>query len=321
MVQALSPQRRMMAVLIGGFLGTISRFLLSQLIQSLLGKSWPFDIFTINITGAFALAFVNVLADATILIGPTRRLFITVGFLGAYTTFSSLSLNVVQLLEAGQWFPGLLFLVVSLDEGYFAVLLGDWLGHQFCTFIRQLNPSLLPPTQEPLIKTLKTQTMNSVYTKEAVKLAQLLLDRPSLAGLIADIRQDLRSTSSRRVLPDTDKQKQVQEALVTRLKAQARNSSNAKEAIKLAQPLPNRQNFAAPISDFGSGGVDGPSAISDFGLGAVASPTVLPDTGKQRQFRRPYVKEPIAQTANSPSTKAGEKLPNHARWIGRKYSL
>jgi CrcB protein len=313
MLQTLSPQRRrIIAVLIGGFLGTISRFLLSQLIQSLLGKSWPFDIFLINITGAFALAFVNVLADATILIGPTRRLFITVGFLGAYTTFSTLSLNVVQLLTAGQWFPGLLFLVVSLDEGYFAVLLGDWLGHQFCAYMRQLNPSLLPPAQEPLVKTLKTQTLNSAYTKEAAKLAQLLLNRPSLAGLISDIRLDLEATSSRKVLPETDKQKRVQAALATALKAQALNSPSTKEAVKMAQPLPDRQRLAEPISD---------EPISDMRLEITPSPKVLPDTGKQRQFRGPYVKVPRTQTLNSTSRTEASKVPDHARWLGRKYSL
>jgi CrcB protein len=249
MAQTLSPQRRVIVVLIGGFLGTISRFLLSQLIQSLLGKNWPFDIFVINITGAFILAFVNVLADAAILIGPTRRLFITVGFLGAYTTFSSLSLGVVQLLTSGQWFAGLLFLVVSLDEGYFAVLLGDWLGHRLCAFMRQRNPSLSPPVQEPLVKVFKAQTMNSVATKEAAKLAQLLLNRPSLAGLLSNIRLDLESTSNRKVLPQTDKQKQAQEALVTILKSQARNLPMTKEPVKVAQPSPNRQCIAEPISD------------------------------------------------------------------------
>ena len=78
---SLSARRRIIAVLIGGFCGTVTRYLLSLFIQSWLGKSWPYDILLINITGALVLAFVTTLADATFLVGPTRRLFINVGFL------------------------------------------------------------------------------------------------------------------------------------------------------------------------------------------------------------------------------------------------
>jgi fluoride ion exporter CrcB/FEX len=57
-----------------------------------------YDILFINLTGALLLAFCMVLADATFLLGPTRRLFVNVGFLGAYTTFSSLAMGDVLLL-------------------------------------------------------------------------------------------------------------------------------------------------------------------------------------------------------------------------------
>src|SRR5579884_2680656 len=85
MARTLSLRRRVMAVFFGGFFGTLMRYLLSTLIQSWLGKNFPFDILFINITGALILALVTVLADATFLVGPTRRLFINIGFLGAYT--------------------------------------------------------------------------------------------------------------------------------------------------------------------------------------------------------------------------------------------
>src|SRR5438105_15435965 len=94
-VNAHSLRRRLIAVLCGGFCGTITRYLLSGLIQSYLGKAWPYDILFINVTGAFILSFATTLAETTLLVGPTRRLFINVGFLGAYTTFSSLALGHV----------------------------------------------------------------------------------------------------------------------------------------------------------------------------------------------------------------------------------
>ena len=127
---ALSVWRRVSAVLIGGFCGTITRYLLSILIQSWFGKALPYDIFLINITGAFILAFVTTLADAIFLIGPTRRLFINVGFLGAYTTFSSLALGDVQLLSHSQEIYALLYFLLSLFGGVLAVMLGNWLGQK-----------------------------------------------------------------------------------------------------------------------------------------------------------------------------------------------
>ena len=99
---AFSERRRILAILVGGFCGTVTRYLLSIAVQGWLGKGWPYDILLINVTGAFVLAFATTLADATFLIGPTRRLFINVGFLGAYTTFSSLSLGDAT----GRWFIG-----------------------------------------------------------------------------------------------------------------------------------------------------------------------------------------------------------------------
>lgn len=138
MAGSLSLRRRIFAVLCGGFCGAIVRDLLSLLVQSHLGKGWPYDILSINITGAFVFAFVTVLADATLLIGPTRRLFITVGFLGAYTTFSSLALGDVLLFAKSAWLAALLYLFASLGGGVLAVLLGDWLG-QWC--VRRLRRS------------------------------------------------------------------------------------------------------------------------------------------------------------------------------------
>ncbi|WP_322480473.1 fluoride efflux transporter CrcB [Thermogemmatispora sp.] len=128
MAQVLSASRRLGAVAVGGFCGTLARAWLSPFLQACFGKSWPYDILLINLSGALALALVTVLAEATFLIGPTRRLLITVGFLGAYTTFSSLALGDVLLLATGRWLAAGLYLVVSLVGGIGAVLLGQWLG-------------------------------------------------------------------------------------------------------------------------------------------------------------------------------------------------
>jgi CrcB protein len=135
--EELSLSRRVLAVFLGGFLGTIIRYLLSLLIQSYLGKDWPYDILLINLTGTFFLAFFTTLADAAILIGPTRRLFLNVGFLGAYTTFSSLALGDVLLSSNGQWLPAFLYLFCSIIGGIVAILLGILSGQWSIKRVKQ----------------------------------------------------------------------------------------------------------------------------------------------------------------------------------------
>jgi CrcB protein len=137
MSQTLSARRRVLAVLCGGFVGTITRYLLSLAIQSWLGKEWPYDILTINLTGALVFAFIATLADTTILIGPTRRLFITTGFLGAYTTFSSLALGEILLFSKGAWTLALLYLTLSLCGGIVAILAGDWFAQAIVQRLRR----------------------------------------------------------------------------------------------------------------------------------------------------------------------------------------
>lgn len=144
-----SLSRRLLAVFCGGFFGTLVRYLLSILIQGYLGKGWPYDILSINITGAFVLAFVTTLADASVLIGPTRRLLINVGFLGAYTTFSSLALGDVLLFANGRWLLALLYLVLSIVGGIIAVLAGDMLGQwSIKQFKNRTKPSVIENTKE-----------------------------------------------------------------------------------------------------------------------------------------------------------------------------
>jgi CrcB protein len=147
----LALSRRILAVFLGGFLGTIARYLLSQLIQSYLGKGWPYDILLVNLTGAFFLALFTTLADAAMFIGPTRRLFLNVGFLGAYTTFSSLALGDILLTSNDQWLPAFLYLFFSIAGGILAIILGILSGQWSIkkvkrTFTRQAALEIVVPT-------------------------------------------------------------------------------------------------------------------------------------------------------------------------------
>ena len=147
----LTARRRWIAVLAGGFCGTVARYLLSLLIQGWLGKGWPFDILLINLTGALLLACVTTLADATFLVGPTRRLFINVGFLGAYTTFSSLALGDVLLATGQHWLLAILYLACSLFGGLGVVVLGNILGRTILRVGKQTQPPLGEQQQDTIV--------------------------------------------------------------------------------------------------------------------------------------------------------------------------
>jgi fluoride exporter len=152
MAGALSMRRRWLAVLCGGFFGALARYGLGILMQGWWGKSWPFDILFINLTGACLLALITTLADATFLIGPTRRLLLNTGFLGAYTTFSTFALGDVLLLSKGAWAGAVLYLVLSIAGGLLAVVIGDWLGQMIIVRFKRTTGKLaalkIPPFKD-----------------------------------------------------------------------------------------------------------------------------------------------------------------------------
>lgn len=163
-VQTLSAPRRLLAVLCGGFLGTLVRYETSMLIQAWLGTGWPYDILLINLTGACALALLTTLADTTFLIGPTRRLFLTTGVLGAYTTFSSLALGDILLFNKGAWLLALLYLTLSLFGGLGMILLGDRLGQLLITRIQRRVSE--PPTS-------RDEQQTHTYTENNAPVAEM----------------------------------------------------------------------------------------------------------------------------------------------------
>ncbi len=136
--------KRLLAVFCGGFLGTLARYLLSHAVQGMLGNGWPYDILLINVTGAFVLALLTMFAEVSLFIGPTRRLFLNVGFMGAYTTFSSLALGDATLFSEQKIFLALLYLVCSLLGGIVAVLLGQMSGHWLIRYVKSMRTYSAP---------------------------------------------------------------------------------------------------------------------------------------------------------------------------------
>lgn len=104
----------LLVVAVGGALGSIARYLVSVAAGRLFGPDFPWGTLTVNVVGSFAMGvFVGLLALR--LDGSTAlRLFVAVGMLGGFTTFSSFSLDAVVLWERGAVFAAAGYVVASL---------------------------------------------------------------------------------------------------------------------------------------------------------------------------------------------------------------
>jgi CrcB protein len=117
---------RLMAVMIGGAAGALARWAVELAVPPLQG--FPLATFLINITGAFALGLLGVLLLERL--PPTRYLrpLLGIGFLGAYTTFSTMAVEGVRLLDDGRPQLAVAYWVATLLVGQMAGVWGMWLG-------------------------------------------------------------------------------------------------------------------------------------------------------------------------------------------------
>lgn len=115
-------------VALGGAIGSVFRYLAGVLAVRLTGLSFPWGTMAINILGGFLMGvFVEVLArrfDAS----NELRLFVAVGVLGGFTTFSSFSLDFAVLWERGALAPAFAYALASVIGSIAALFLGLWLA-------------------------------------------------------------------------------------------------------------------------------------------------------------------------------------------------
>ena len=104
--------------------GGLSRYYLSGWVYALLGRSFPYGTFVVNIVGAYLIGLVMELGLRSTALSDTWRLGLTVGFLGGLTTFSTFSYETFKLLEDGQF----LLAAVNVLASVFICLLCTWLG-------------------------------------------------------------------------------------------------------------------------------------------------------------------------------------------------
>jgi CrcB protein len=114
-----------MLVGIGGFLGANARFVLARWIGALVETRFPLGTFAINVSGSFLLGLLGALVGQKVLPdSDAARLALGVGFLGAFTTFSTFEYETHALLEDGSWFAAAANVCVSVVVGLIALRAG-----------------------------------------------------------------------------------------------------------------------------------------------------------------------------------------------------
>jgi fluoride exporter len=109
---------------IGGFLGAIARFWLGGYIGDRWGTRFPYGTFVVNITGSFLVGFIlTILAERTHW-SPNWRYLIPVGFIAAYTTFSTFEYETFRSIQDGELLVAGLNVVLSVVVGFVAVWIG-----------------------------------------------------------------------------------------------------------------------------------------------------------------------------------------------------
>lgn len=110
---------------IGGFLGAIARYAIGLWIGQKWGRSFPIGTFVVNVSGSFFIGLIMSLFTEKLMVNPQWRLFLTVGFLGAYTTFSTFEYETGSLLKDGEWLIALMNVILSVVAGFVALKLGE----------------------------------------------------------------------------------------------------------------------------------------------------------------------------------------------------
>ena len=117
-----------LVIMLGGSLGALARYVLSSVVSEKLGSSFPYGTLSVNVIGSFLMGFLAIVLVERMGLDPLLRLGIFVGFLGAFTTFSTFSMETMNLFEQGLHMRALLNMIISVMLSVLAVWLGFIIG-------------------------------------------------------------------------------------------------------------------------------------------------------------------------------------------------
>lgn len=116
------------AIAVGGTLGCWARYGMTNLVQSIYGRDFPYATMSINLLGSFLMGFLFIETVERLSTSPALRVGILTGFLGGYTTFSTFSMESVLLVEQGYVLRAALYMALSTILGYIAAFGGVYIA-------------------------------------------------------------------------------------------------------------------------------------------------------------------------------------------------
>ena len=124
-------------IAVGGALGSVGRYWLSGFVATRFGETFPWGTIIVNVTGSFIIGMFASLTgpEGRWLVPSTLRTFFMIGICGGYTTFSSFSLQTLNLANAGEWGRAGLNVILSVV----LCLAGVWLGWLLANQLNQLK--------------------------------------------------------------------------------------------------------------------------------------------------------------------------------------
>lgn len=123
-----STSQNLLLLALAGALGTLARFGLAATSHRLIGTGFPWGTLAVNVLGCFVFGLIWAVAESRVPLGPQARLIVFVGFLGAFTTFSTFAFESTQLMQERQWVTMLGHFAAHNVLGVAAVVGGFSLG-------------------------------------------------------------------------------------------------------------------------------------------------------------------------------------------------
>lgn len=122
--------KQILAIAVGGSLGALLRYGVANGVHAVLGRGFPYGTLVVNVSGCLAMGVLYVLLVERLALSPEWRAALLIGVLGAFTTFSSFSMETFALFEEGEWMKALMNVVLSVSLCLAAVWLGVLAGRR-----------------------------------------------------------------------------------------------------------------------------------------------------------------------------------------------
>lgn len=117
-----------LAIAIGGILGCWARYVMTNLVQAIYGRDFPYATLSINVLGSFLMGFLFIETLERLTIAPYLRIGILTGVLGGFTTFSTYAMESLLLTEQGEVGKGVLYVFLSTFVGIGAAFFGAFIA-------------------------------------------------------------------------------------------------------------------------------------------------------------------------------------------------